>query len=77
MLYTRIYKSRMTIMIKQLMLKCTSCVACCAHELHSGRPALNLRSVVQELTEEMAERIFATIGQENIIKSGKRNIVKL
>jgi hypothetical protein len=30
--------------------------------------------VVQELTEEMAERISATIGQENIARPNERNV---
>ena len=55
----------MVIMIKQLMPECTSCVA----RVHSGLCGNCPHwtpSVVQELTEEMAERISATIGQENI-----------
>jgi hypothetical protein len=30
--------------------------------------------VIQELTEEMAERIFAAIGQENITRPNERNV---
>jgi hypothetical protein len=37
--------------------------------VHIGPP-----SVVQELTEEMAERISATIGQENITRPNERNV---
>ena len=65
MLHTRTHKSRMAIMIKQLMPECTSCVARVHSGLCSNCPHWT-PSVVQELTEEMAERISATIGQENI-----------
>lgn len=58
-------------MIKQLMPECTSCVAHCARGLHSNCPHWT-PSVAQELTEEMAERISATIGQENNITSPQR-----
>lgn len=98
MLHTRIHKSRMAIMIKQLMPECTSCVArvhsglCgnCAQWamqqlstldyaaiVHSGLCSNCPHwtpSVVQELTEEMAERISATIGQENITRPNERNV---
>ena len=71
MLHTRIHKSRMAIMIKQLMPECTSCVA----RVHSGLCGNCPHwtpSVVQELTEEMAERISVTIGQENITRPNER-----
>ena len=73
MLHTRTYKSRMVVMIKQLMPECTSCVA----RVHSGLCGNCPHwtpSVVQELTEEMAERISATIGQENITRPNERNV---
>lgn len=67
MLHTRTHKSRMVIMIKQLMPECTSCVTRVHSGLCSNCPHWT-PSVVQELTEEMAERISATIGQENITR---------
>lgn len=70
MLHTRTHKSRMAIMIKQLMPECTSCVA----RVHSGLCSNWTPNVVQELTEEMAERISATIGQENITRPNERNV---
>lgn len=73
MLHTRIHKSRMAIMIKQLMPECTSCVARVHNGLCSNCPHWT-PSVVQELTEEMAERISATIGQENITRPNERNV---
>ena len=68
MLHTRTHKSRMAIMIKQLMPECTSCVAHCAQWTMQQLSTLDPLSVAQELTEEMAERISATIGQENITR---------
>ena len=62
----------MAIMIKQLMPECTSCVARVHSGLCSNCPHWT-PSVVQELTEEMAERISATIGQENITRPNERN----
>ena len=67
MLHTRTHKSRMAIMIKQLMPECTSRVARVYSGLCGNCPHWT-PSVVQELTEEMAERISATIGQENITR---------
>lgn len=61
----------MAIIIKQLMLECTSCVARVHGGLCSNCPHWT-PSVVQELTEEMTERIFATIGQENISQGSTR-----
>lgn len=55
MLHTRTHKSRMVIMIKQLMPECTSCVA----RVHSGLCGNCPHwtpSVVQELTEEMLNK---------------------
>ena len=57
----------MAIMIKQLMPECTSLVARVHSGLCSNCPHWT-QSVVQELTAEMAERISATIGQENIAR---------
>lgn len=57
MLHTRTHKSRMVIMIKQLMPECTSCVA----RVHSGLCGNCPHwtpSVVQELTEEMTNPIL-------------------
>ena len=62
----------MAIMIKQLMPECTSCVARARSGLCSNCPHW-APSVVQELTEEMAERISATIGQENITRPQREN----
>lgn len=78
MLHTRTHESRMAIMIKQLMIKqlmpeCTSCVARVRSGLCSNCPHWT-PSAVQELTEEMAERISATIGQENITRPDERNV---
>lgn len=75
MLHTRIHKSRMAVIIKQLMPECTSCVArgpmWTMQQLSTLDPP---QSVIQELTEEMAERISATIGQENITRPNERNV---
>ena len=48
---------------------CSSCAQWIMQQLSTLTP-----SVVQELTEEMAERISATIGQENIIRPNERNV---
>lgn len=64
MLHTRIHKSRMAITIKQLIPECTSCVA----RVHSGLCGNCPHwtpSVVQELTEEMAERISQGLNERN------------
>jgi hypothetical protein len=73
MLHTRTHKSRIVIMIKQLMPESTSCVARVHSGLCSNCPHWTL-SVVQKLTEEMAERISAAIGQENITRPNERNV---
>lgn len=73
MLHTRTHKSRMAIKNERLMPECTSCVARVHSGLCSNCPHWT-PSVVQELTEEMAERISATIGQENITSPNKRNV---
>lgn len=84
MLHIRIHKNRMVIMIKQLMPECTSCVARvleCARVYKLVCPSVPecgtgvcLSVLVQELTEEMAERISAAIGQENTTRPNERNV---
>lgn len=64
----------MAVMIKQLMPECTSCIARMHGGLCSNCPHWT-PSVVQELTEEMAERISATIGQENISQGPTREML--
>lgn len=61
MLHTKMHKSRMAIMVKQLMLVGAECIFCYAYV-----------SVIQKLAEETAERILATTGQENTIKPNRR-----
>ena len=61
MLHTKMHKSRMAIMVKQLMLVGAECIFCYAYV-----------SVIQKLAEETAERILATTGQENTIKHNRR-----
>lgn len=65
MLHTGTHKSRMAIMIKQLMPECTSCVARVHSGLCSNCPHWT-PSVVQELTEEMAERISQGHNERNV-----------
>lgn len=65
MLHTRTHKSRMAIMIKQLMPECTSCVARVHSGLCSNCPHWT-PSVIQELTEEMAERISQGSNERNV-----------
>lgn len=55
----------MAIMIKQLMPECTSCVARVHSGLCSSCPHWT-PSVVQELTEEMAERISQGPNERNV-----------
>lgn len=69
MLHTRTHKSRMAIMIKQLMPECTSCVA----RVHSGLCS-NCPYWDGQSGTKMAERISATIGQENITRPNERNV---
>lgn len=67
MLHTRTHKSRVAIMIKQLMPQCTSCIARVHSGLCSNCPHWT-PSVVQELTEEIAElekKYRETIEREN------------
>ena len=66
MLHTKMHKSRMAIMVKQLMLVGAECIFCYAYV-----------SVMQKLAEETAERILATTGQENTIRSNRRNITSV
>ena len=70
MLHTRAHKSRMVIMIKQLMPECTSCVA----RVHSGLCSNCAQWTMQQSGTKMAERISATIGQENITRPNERNV---
>lgn len=60
------HKSRMTIIVKQLMLVGAECIFCYAYV-----------SVMQKLAEETAERILATTGQENTIRPNRRNITSI
>ena len=64
MLHTRTHKSRMAIMIRQLMPECTSCVARVHSGLCSNCPHWT-PSVVQELTEEMDRRISQGLNERN------------
>ena len=66
MLHTKMHKSRMAIVIKQLMLVGAECIFCYAYI-----------SVMQKLAGETAERILATTGQENTIKPNRRNITSI
>ena len=68
MLHTRTHKSRMAIMINQLMPECTSCVAR-VHSEPCGNCPHWAPSVVQELTEEMAERISQDPTREMLNKN--------
>ena len=68
MLHTRTHKSRMVIMIEQLMPECTSCVARAHSGLCSNCPHWT-PSMVQELTEEMAERISQGSTREMLNKN--------
>ena len=60
------YKSRMAIMVKQLIPVDAKCIFCYAYV-----------SVMQKLAEETAERILATTGQENTIRPNRRNITSI
>ena len=66
MLHTKMHKSRMAIMVKQLMLVGAECVFCYAYV-----------NVMQKLAGETAERILAMAGQENTIKPNRRNITSI
>ena len=65
MLHTRTHKSRMAIMINQLMPECPSCIARVHSGLCSNCPHWT-PSVAQELTEEMAERISQGPNERNV-----------
>lgn len=73
MLHTRTHKSRMAIKNERLMSGYTECIGC-KHERLCDICPYWTPSVVQELTEEMAERISAAIGQENITRLNERNV---
>lgn len=60
------HKSRMAIMVKQLMLVGAECIFCYAYV-----------SVIQKLAGETAERILAAAGQENTIRPNGRNITSI
>lgn len=60
------HKSRMAIMVKQLMLVGAECIFCYAYV-----------SVIQKLARETAERILVMTGQENTIMSNRRNITSI
>ena len=66
MLHTKMHKSRMAIMVKQLISIGAECIFCYAYV-----------SVMQKLAEETAERILATTGQENTIRPNRRNITSI
>jgi hypothetical protein len=56
----------MAIMVKRLMLVGAECIFCYAYV-----------SVIQKLAGETAERILAMTGQENTIRSNRRNITSI
>ena len=60
------HKSRMAIMVKQLMLVGAECIFCYAYV-----------SAIQKLARETAERILVMTGQENTIMSNRRNITSI
>lgn len=60
------HKSRMAIMVKQLMLVGAECIFCYAYV-----------SAMQKLARETAERILVMTGQENTIRSNRRNITSI
>lgn len=60
------HKSRMAIMVKQLMLVGAECIFCYAYV-----------SAMQKLARETAERILVMTGQENTIKPNRRNITSI
>ena len=66
MLHTKMHKSRMAIMVKQLMLVGAECIFCYAYV-----------SAIQKLARETAERILVMTGQENTIMSNRRNITSI
>ena len=68
MLHTGTHKSCMAIKNERLMPECTSCVA----RVHSGLCS-NCPYWDGQSGTKMAERISATIGQENITRPNERN----
>lgn len=60
------HKSRMAIMVKQLIPIGAECIFCYAYV-----------SVMQKLAGETAERILVTTEQENIIRHNRRNITSI
>lgn len=66
MLHTKMHKSRMAIVVKQLMLVGAECIFCYAYV-----------NVMWKLAGETAERILATTGQENTIRPNGRNITSI
>ena len=60
------HKSRMAIMVKQLIPIGAECIFYYAYV-----------SVMQKLAGETAERILATTGQENTIRPNRRNITSI
>ena len=70
MLHTRTHKSRMAIMIKRLMSGYTECIGCKHERLCDICPYWNGQSGTK-----MAERISATIGQENITRPNEREML--
>lgn len=66
MLHTKMHKSRMAIMVKQLIPIGAERIFCYAYV-----------SVMQKLAEETAERILATTRQENTIRPNRRNITSI
>lgn len=66
MLHTKMHKSRMAIMVKQLIPIGAECIFCYAYV-----------SAMQKLARETAERILVMTGQENTIMSNRRNITSI
>lgn len=69
MLHTRTHKSRMAIKNERLMSGYTECIGCKHERLCDICPYWDDQSGTK-----MAERISATIGQENITSPNKRNV---
>lgn len=69
MLHTRTHKSRIAIKNEQLMPGYTGCIGCKHERLCDICPYWNGQSGTK-----MAERISATIGQENITRPNERNV---
>lgn len=69
MLHTRTHKSRMAIKNEWLMSGYTKCIGCKHERLCDICPYWNGQSGTK-----MAERISATIGQENITRPNERSV---